>query len=71
MLGAQDAAARPRRSDVPSKTEPLTPKQRAEFEAGRDLGADLLQSIKEMKAGKVKVVSSPAVEALEKTGPAK
>jgi putative transcriptional regulator len=53
---------------VPSKTKPLTPSELARFEAGRDLGADLLQSIREMKAGKTHVVYSPAVEAREKTG---
>ena len=44
---------------MPSKTEPLTCKELAKFEAGRDLGAELLQSIREMKAGKVHVVHSP------------
>jgi putative transcriptional regulator len=53
---------------VPSKTKPLTPKELAKLEASRDLGAELLQSIREMKAGKVRVVHSPAAEAREKTG---
>jgi putative transcriptional regulator len=54
---------------VPSKTnKPLSAKELAEFEAGRDLGADLLQSIREMKAGKVRIAYSPAAEAREKTG---
>ena len=53
---------------MPSKTKPLTAKELAKFEAGRDLGAELLQSIREMKAGKVHVVHSPATEAREKTG---
>ncbi len=30
----------------------LTPKQLKEWEAGRDLGAELVQSVREMKAGK-------------------
>jgi putative transcriptional regulator len=51
---------------VPSK--PLARKELAKFEAGRNLGAELLQSIREMKAGKVHVVHSPATEAREKTG---
>ncbi len=38
------------------------------FEADRDLGAELLQSVREMKAGKVHVAYSPAIEAREKTG---
>jgi len=53
---------------VPSKTKPLPPKELALFEANRDLGAELLQSIREMKAGQVRVVHSPATEAREKTG---
>jgi putative transcriptional regulator len=53
---------------VPSKTEPLKRRALARHEAQRDLGADLLQSIKEMKAGKVAVVHSPAIEARERTG---
>ena len=46
----------------------LSDQQLAEFEASRDLGAELLQSIREMKAGKVRVAYSPAAEAREKTG---
>ena len=53
---------------MPSKTKPLPPKELAAYEAGRDLGADLLQSIREMKAGKLNVVHSPAAEARQKTG---
>jgi putative transcriptional regulator len=54
---------------VPSNTnKPLSAKELAEFEAGRDLGAELLQSIREMKAGKVRTAYSPAAEAREKTG---
>ena len=53
---------------MPSKTEPLKRRALARHEAKRDLGADPLQSIKEMKAGKVSVVHSPAVEARERTG---
>jgi len=36
--------------------------------AGRDLGAELQQSIRELKAGKLSVVQSPAAEARQKTG---
>lgn len=46
----------------------LSDQQLVEFEASRDLGAELLQSIREMKAGKVRVAYSPAAEAREKTG---
>ena len=38
------------------------------FEVKRDIGAEILQSIKDMKAGKGKVVLSPAVEARQATG---
>ncbi|MBK1690447.1 helix-turn-helix domain-containing protein [Rubrivivax gelatinosus] len=53
---------------MPSKTEPLSPKELAANEADRDRGAELLQSIREMKAGKLSVVHSPATEARQKTG---
>lgn len=53
---------------MPSKTKPLAPKELTAFEAGRNLGAELLQSIREMKAGEVRVVFNPAAEAREKTG---
>lgn len=53
---------------MPSKTKPLSAKELAKLEATRDLGAELLQSIREMKAGKVQVAYSPATEAREKTG---
>ena len=53
---------------MPSKTKPLSAKELARFEADRDLGAELLQSVREMKAGKVHVAYSPAIEAREKTG---
>jgi putative transcriptional regulator len=53
---------------VPSKTSPLGSKELAAFEAKRDLAAELLQSIREMKAGKTQVVLSPATEARQKTG---
>ena len=51
-----------------SKTRPLSNKELAAFEAKRDLAAELLQSIREMKAGKTHVVLSPATEARQKTG---
>ena len=51
-----------------SKTSPLTGKDLAAFEAKRDLASELLQSIREMKAGNTHVVLSPATEARQKTG---
>src|SRR5215831_4133938 len=57
-----------RRSVVPSKTKPLTKAQLVAYEAKRDLAAELLQSVREMKAGRTRVVSSPVIEARQKTG---
>jgi len=53
---------------VPSKTKPLSKAQLAAYEAKRDLAAELLQSVREMKAGQTRVVSSPVIEARQKTG---
>ena len=49
-------------------SKPLSAKKLAEYEATRDLGSELLQSIQEMKAGQVHVVHTPATEARQKTG---
>ena len=53
---------------MPSKSKPLSKAQLAAYEATRDLAAELLLAVREMKAGRLHVVSSPAVEAREKTG---
>lgn len=53
---------------MPSKTKPLTDAELVDYEAERDLAAELLQSVREMKAGRVHVVSSPVIEARKKTG---
>jgi putative transcriptional regulator len=53
---------------VPSKSKPLSDKELAAYEAERDLAADLLQAVQEMKAGQLHVVSSPVIEARKKTG---
>ena len=53
---------------MPSKTSVLSSSKLAAFEAKRDLAAELLQSIREMKAGKIHVVLSPATDARQKTG---
>lgn len=50
---------------MPSKSKKLNPPEIAAFEAKRDIGAEILQSVKDMKAGKGKVVVSSAVEARE------
>lgn len=53
---------------MPSKTKPLTPTQLDGYENTRDLAAELLQSVREMKAGNVHIVSSPVINARKKTG---
>ena len=53
---------------MPSKAKPLTEVQLRAYEAKRDLAAELLESVQQMKAGKTKVVHTPAIEAREKTG---
>ncbi|MDP1611674.1 MAG: hypothetical protein Q8M11_11500 [Sulfuritalea sp.] len=44
-----------------SKSKPLTKSELAAHEAKRDFAAELLQSVREMKAGKVHVVTSPVL----------
>ena len=51
-----------------SKPKPLTNAKLRAYEATRDLAAELLESVKQMKAGKTSVVLSPAAEARERTG---
>ena len=51
-----------------SKNKRMTKAELEAYEAKRDLAADLLQSMKEMKAGQVHIVSSPVIEARQKTG---
>lgn len=51
-----------------SKSKVMKDDELEAYEAQRDLGAELLQSIAEMQAGKGHVVCSPAIEARKKTG---
>jgi putative transcriptional regulator len=53
---------------VSSKNKPLSKAALAAYEAKRDLAAELLQSVREMKAGQVRVVTSSVIEARKKTG---
>jgi putative transcriptional regulator len=53
---------------VRSKNKPLSKAALAAYEAERDLAAELLQAVREMKAGHVQVVTSPVIEARKKTG---
>ncbi len=48
--------------------QPLNPSESAAYEATRNLAAELLESVREMQAGKVHVVASPVTEARRKTG---
>ena len=54
--------------DLPSKNKPLTKAELAAYESNRDLAAELLQSVCEMQAGKIHVVSSPVIEARKNNG---
>jgi putative transcriptional regulator len=53
---------------MPSKAKPLAEAQLRAYESKRDLAAELLESVQQMKAGKTNVVHTPAVEARERTG---
>lgn len=53
---------------MPSKNKPLSKAALAAYEAKRDLAAELMQSVREMKAGHTHVVTSPVIEARKKTG---
>lgn len=53
---------------MPSKNKPLPKARLAAAEAKRDLAAELLESIRQMRAGQTRVVNSPVAEARRKTG---
>ena len=53
---------------MPLKTKPLTDRQLRAYESRRDLASELLESVRQMKAGKTQVVLSHAIEARERTG---
>ncbi len=53
---------------MPSKSKKLSSTEITAFEAKRDLGAEILQAIKDMKAGKGKAVVTSATEARKATG---
>jgi putative transcriptional regulator len=52
---------------VPSKNKPLTAAALEKCEVQRDIGADLVQAVREMKAGQGRVVKSPVIEARKTT----
>ena len=51
-----------------SKSKRLSAAEIDAFEAKRNIAEELLQSIRDMKAGKGQVILSPAIEARSKTG---
>ena len=51
-----------------SKRKPLTDVELEKYEAKCDIGAELVQAIREMKAGQGRVVTSPVIKARKKTG---
>lgn len=53
---------------MPSNTQPLTDEELEAFEKERDLGEDLLESIRQMNAGLGTVVYSPMIAARQRSG---
>lgn len=53
---------------MPLTSRKLSSRELKAFEATRDIGAEILQSIKDMKSGKGEIVLSPAIEARQATG---
>lgn len=53
---------------MPPKSRKFAPSEIAAFEATRDIGAEIIQSIKDMKAGKGKLVVQAMVAAHEMPG---
>lgn len=47
---------------------PMTEKELRKRDAQRDLGAELLESVRQMVAGKGRVVMSPVISARKKSG---
>ncbi|HQZ46406.1 MAG TPA: helix-turn-helix domain-containing protein [Usitatibacteraceae bacterium] len=53
---------------MPSKNKPLSAAKLAALESRRDLAAELLESIGQMKSGQTRIVPLPVAEARRKTG---
>ena len=49
------------------KKQPLTDKELEAWENSRDLGAELLESVRQMKAGKGRIVMSPLISARKRS----
>lgn len=50
------------------KKQPLTDKELETWENSRDLGAELLESVRQMTAGKGRIVMSPLISVRKKSG---
>jgi len=50
------------------RKQPLTDKELEAWESSRDLSAELLESVRQMKTGKGRVVMSPLISARKKSG---
>jgi putative transcriptional regulator len=48
--------------------KPLTDEELEKFESSRDIGTELLKSVRQMVAGKGRVVLSPVISARKKSG---
>lgn len=53
---------------MPTRSKLLTDKELKAFEAGRDIGSEIVQSLREAKAGKTRVVYSPVIAARQNSG---
>ncbi len=53
---------------MPSKSNPMSKTDLAAYEAKRDLAAELLDSVRQMKAVQTQVVTSPVIAARKKLG---
>lgn len=53
---------------MPTRSKPITDKELEAFDAGCDLGAEIVQSLREAKAGETRVVYSPVIAARQNSG---
>jgi putative transcriptional regulator len=53
---------------MPTPSKRMADKELEAFEAGRDIGAEIVQSLREAKAGKTRVVYSPVIAARQNSG---
>jgi putative transcriptional regulator len=53
---------------MPIRSKSMTDKELEAFEAGRDIGAEMVQSLRKAKAGKTRVVYSLVIVARQNSG---